>query len=83
MYLSDMFVTALKTGGQDRVEAMFEVLLNLPDNWWEFRGCKNWLKVAMMQYQENPERFMENLTRYADSQEWANGKPFITIDEEE
>lgn len=79
MYLSDLFVVAMKTGGEERVEALFDILINLPSDWWQFRGCSNWLGAAVRQYQSNKQKFLDDLGKYAESQEWASGKPFIEV----
>lgn len=81
MYLSDLFVVAMKTGGEKRVEALFDILVNMPSDWWQFRGCSNWLEAAIRQYQDNKDKFLKDLSKYAESQEWANGKPFIKVEE--
>lgn len=81
MYLSDMFAVAYKTGGKERVLALTEILLGLPDEWWEFRGCRNWLKVATRQMQEDEDKFMLSLEKYANSKEWLEGEPFRKSEE--
>lgn len=77
MYLSDMFAVAYKKGGREYVDTLFQILLELPDEWWEFRGCRNWLKVALRQFSENPEKFLSDLEKYSNSKEWLSGKPFL------
>jgi hypothetical protein len=80
MYLSDLLVVAMKTGGEDRVEALFDILSNMPSDWWEFRGCSNWLVAAARQYQSNKEKFLMDLAGYAKSERWTSGKPFIVTE---
>lgn len=77
MYLSDMCVAAYRTGGQERVVALLEILSALPDEWWQFRGCRNWLKVAYRQMQEHPDKFIADLDKYSKSRDWLDGKPFM------
>jgi hypothetical protein len=76
MYLSDMFVAAHKN---KLVPELFKILEDLPAEWWEVRGCRNWLKLARVQYTKSPDKFMENLENYANGQDWAKGKPFDEV----
>jgi hypothetical protein len=76
MYLSDLFVAANRV---DKVPELIEILQVLPDEWWEFRGGRNWLKVAIVQYQKDPQAFFAKLSRYASGKDWAKGKPFDEV----
>jgi hypothetical protein len=71
-----MFVAAHK---HELVDELFKILEELPDDWWQVRGCKNWLRFAKAQYANNPERFKESLMSYASSQDWVSGKSFEKV----
>lgn len=74
MYLSDLLVAANKEGGRDCVKQMVGALTRLPDDWWNVRGCRNWLNVAIRYLQEDEETFFSKLDEY-EERDWPKAKP--------
>jgi hypothetical protein len=74
MYLSDLMVAAYKEGGEECVAQTARVLTRLPSDWWNVRGCKNWLVIAMRNMEENPAAFFKKLETYLNSKEYSAGK---------
>lgn len=73
MYLSDLLVAANKEGGEECVRQTINVLFRLPSEWWQVRGCKNWLVVANRSLENDPDLFFDKLNEYADSSAYTDG----------
>jgi hypothetical protein len=79
MYLSDLLVAANKEGGKECVKQTVSLLTRLPSDWWNVRGCKNWLVVAQNSLINNQDIFFSKLEEYSQSQDWASGKSFQEV----
>ena len=73
MYLSDLFVSAWKTGGDKHVDALFDILENMPGEFWTKLGGYTWVGWAKAKYKLDKDKFYSDMERYSESTEWANG----------
>ena len=74
MYLSDLLVAANREGGSECVAQTMRLLTRLPSEWWQVRGCRNWLEVAFRHLEEDPDRFFKKLKEY-EEKDWVESKP--------
>lgn len=69
-------VAAYEEGGEECVAQTMRLLTRVPSDWWNVRGCKNWLLVAFKEMETQPEKFFEKIKTYSSSKEYRAGQPF-------
>jgi hypothetical protein len=72
MYLSDLFVSAWKSGGDAHVDVLFDILENLPGDFWDKMGGYTWVGWVKAKYKLDKNKFYSDLERYANSKEWSD-----------
>jgi len=69
-------VAAYEEGGEQCVAQTMNLLTRLPSDWWNVRGCKNWLIIAFREMEVQPEKFFEKIKSYSTSKEYRAGQSF-------